>query len=133
MSPKGECCSVWGMQLDHLLDVTPYSNSLPHPLSPPPIPLRKFKDLVAKQHPTSPNTSRGTLLSMPMNFLASRVYRQGGGGGGGGGLKPPPDFKFMLLCVQAVIAKGRPKFYCHRKASEEKTAFRLKAVLHIQK
>ena len=37
----------------NLLDVT-LSNPLPHPLSPPPIPLCviQVKDLVAKQHPT---------------------------------------------------------------------------------
>ena len=29
----------------------------------------------------------------------------------------PPDFKLMLLCVQAVTTKGCPKF---RKAKEEK-------------
>ena len=33
-----------------------------------------------------------------------------GGRGEGGGLKCPRDFKLMLLCVQAVTAKGRPKF-----------------------
>ena len=44
----------------------------------------------------------------------TRVQAMGGGGGGG--------FKLMLLCVQAVTAKGHPKF---RKAREEKTAFRL--------
>ena len=35
----------------HLLDVTP-SNSLTHPLSPPPIPLHCIQDLVAKQQTT---------------------------------------------------------------------------------
>ena len=45
----------------------------------------------------------------------------GVGKGGGWGAEAPPDFKLMLLCVQAVTAKGRPKF---RKAREEKTAFR---------
>ena len=41
----------------NLLGVTP-SNPLSHPLSPPPIPLCafKFKDLVAKQHPTINDT-----------------------------------------------------------------------------
>ena len=29
--------------------------------------------------------------------------------GVGGGAEAPPDFKFMLLCVQAVTAKGHPK------------------------
>ena len=35
---------------------------------------------------------------------------------GNGGLKPPPDFKLML-CVQAVTTKVRPKF---RKTRQEK-------------
>ena len=40
----------------HLLDVT-HSNSLPHPLTPPPIRLCvKFKVLVAKQHSTNTHT-----------------------------------------------------------------------------
>ena len=52
----------------------------------------------------------------------------GGGGGGGGGLKPP-DFKLILLCVQAVTAKEHPKFVIIKKR-EEKTAFTL---LRIQK
>ena len=34
-----------------------------------------------------------------------------------GGAEAPPDFKLMLSCVQAVTAKGCPKF---RKAREEK-------------
>ena len=29
---------------------------------------------------------------------------------GGGGTEALPDFKLMLLCVQAVTAKGHPKF-----------------------
>ena len=40
-----------------------------------------------------------------------------GWGGGGGGVEASPDFKLMLLCVHAVIAKGHLKF---RKAKEEK-------------
>ena len=36
---------------------------------------------------------------------------QGVGKGGAGGTEAhSPDFKLMLLCVQAVTAKGRPKF-----------------------
>ena len=38
-----------------------------------------------------------------------------GRGGGRGGAAPPPDFKLMLLCVQAVTAKGRPKFVIIKK------------------
>ena len=34
---------------------------------------------------------------------AKGVGKRGGGGG------TPPDFKLMLLCVQAVTAKGHPK------------------------
>ena len=46
-----------------------------------------------------------------------QVCRQGVGGVGG--TEAPPDFKLMLLCVQAVTAKGLPK--C-RKTKEGKTA-----------
>ena len=47
----------------------------------------------------------------------------GGGGGGAGGAEAPPDFKLMLLCVQAVTAKEHPK--CIIKNERKKTAFRL--------
>ena len=43
----------------------------------------------------------------------------GGGGGGGGRWTSPPDFKLMLICVQAVIAKGRPKFIITEKREEK--------------
>ena len=42
-----------------------------------------------------------------------------GEGGGGGGLKPP-DFKLILLCVQAVTAKERPKFVIIKKQERKK-------------
>jgi len=35
--------------------------------------------------------------------------RNAKGVGGGRGGEASPDFKFMLLCVQAVTAKGHPK------------------------
>ena len=37
-------------------------------------------------------------------------YNKGVGKGraGGWGAEAPPDFELMLLCVQAVAAKGRP-------------------------
>ena len=57
----------------YLLDVTP-SNPLPHPLSPPSIPLCviKFKDLVAKQHPTRQQKVRQVLqeLALLLHYLA---------------------------------------------------------------
>ena len=49
LSPKGKCRFCLG-SITYLLDVTP-SNSLPHPLPPPPIPVcLKFKCLDVKQH-----------------------------------------------------------------------------------
>jgi len=41
---------------------------------------------------------------------------------GGGGAEAPPDFKLMLLCVQAVTAKGHPKCW---KTKEEKNSFQV--------
>ena len=46
------------------------------------------------------------------------------GVGKGGAEAPPPDFKLMLLCVNAVTAKGRPKLRKAREG-EKKEAFRL--------
>ena len=54
-------------------------------------------------------------------------YNKGVGKGRaeGWGAEAPPDFELMLLCVQAVAAKGRPKCIIIKKKREEKTAFRL--------
>ena len=52
------------------------------------------------------------------------LYTKGVGKGGARVAEAPPDFKFNLLCVQAVTAKGCPKCII-RKTREEKTAFRL--------
>ena len=61
MSPKGKCCSVWGM-----LDVTP-SNPIPYLLPSPPILLHvKFKGLVAKQHPANVHTALHVLVHADM-------------------------------------------------------------------
>ena len=57
----------------------------------------------------------------PMKDILCKGVGKGGWGGGVGrgvGLKPPPDFKVMLLCVQAVTAKGHPK--CIIKKQERK-------------
>ena len=43
---------------------------------------------------------------------------KGVGKGGLGGLKPPPIFKLLLLCAQAVTAKGCPKFWKQEKKKQ---------------
>ena len=53
-----------------------------------------------------------TIYSEPSSLIMSCYPWQGcrQGEAGGGGAEAPPDFKLMLLCVQAVTAKGHPKF-----------------------
>ena len=64
-------------------------------------------------------------MTQDYGFLTITIISKGGGKGGAGRAEAPPDFKVMLLCVQAVTAKGCPKFIIIEKQGGKKTAFRL--------
>ena len=72
--PEGRMLFCLG-NVTHLLDVTP-SNSLPHPLHLHPFHfvLFKFKDLVAKQHPTNTHTHTHTHTHTPHTHTHTHTH-----------------------------------------------------------
>ena len=63
------------------------------------------------------------------SFIKLNMHIHSVGKGGGG--EASPDFKLMLLCVQAVTAKGRPNL--EKQELEEKNSFQvISSVTHTK-